>query len=342
MRRSWWRRPSARLVAVLVLAAAVGAGIAADRHGRDGKPGAGPSFDSHFGAVGGGPPIPLTGAYLGAAVAPQPPRHWTQSGRIESMNSFETAVSAKIAIAHVFVSTASQVVTTSNTRFIADGQHLLISWATPDTWRINSGSQDSAIVSMARQISALGVPVFLEPRWEMDRPNLSNVVHSPKDFVAAWKRIRLLFVSHGVSNVSWVWCPIADGFTQKRAPAYYPGDTEVDWICTDPYPLKSYIAGTYEPFSELIRAFMAWASLRDKPVMIGEFGVPQSYGVRRADWLRSAAAYIRSIPQIKAVVYFDGPRSPAQPWENFVLEDDQSALRAFFTIAHDSYFAGAK
>ena len=40
----------------------------------------------------------------------------------------------------------------------------------------------------------------------------------------------------GATNVGWVWCPLATGFTDGRAQKYYPGDDQVDWLCADVYP----------------------------------------------------------------------------------------------------------
>lgn len=283
----------------------------------------------------GGPPVPEEGAYLGAAVSPV---HYTQQSRIDTVRRFNESLGGNIMLAHVYVRWDTPLATPSTIYFANHGHDLLVSWATTDIRRIASGEEDDGIVSMARQVKALGRPIFLEPRWEMDRPNLAATVHSAEDFVAAWERIRLLFAEQAVTNVSWVWCPTAEGFADGRAAAYYPGDALVDWICADGYPDRD----SYQPFADVFRSFLQWASSRSKPVMIGEFGVPKSYHAQRAEWLLDAATYVRSRPQVKALVYFNGPADPGSLGRDYRLQGDEPAMRALRTLAGNGYFIGAK
>lgn len=91
----------------------------------------------------------------------------------------------------------------------------------------------------------------------MDRPNLTQSVHSPEDYVAAWKRIRGIFTEVGATNAGFVWCPHVQGFVDEKrnAAAYYPGDDQVDWLCTDVYPGKEF-----DGFAEQMDTFMAFAA----------------------------------------------------------------------------------
>ncbi|MBO0863533.1 MAG: hypothetical protein J2P16_00475 [Mycobacterium sp.] len=284
------------------------------------------------------PPVPDYGAYLGASVSPD---HYTEQNRIDAMARFERKVGAAMSIAHIYVRWGAPLARPSNVSAVRSGHLLLVSWAITDTRVVSSGSQDAIIESMARQLAALRRPVFLEPRWEMDRPNLAATVHSADDFIAAWDRLRTVFATIAPKNVSWVWCPTAAGFASGRAQAYYPGDNEVDWVCADAYPAQAYIPGTYQSFAASIEAFVQWIGEHTKPAMIGEFGVPKSYGAKRAPWLAAAARYIRSVPQIKAAVYFDGPSGSTpdlQPSNDYRLQGNPTALQAFAAIAHEKYF----
>lgn len=286
----------------------------------------------------GGPAVPAQGAYLGATVWPSA---YDQQSRIDTARDFERELGTPLAIAHVYVTWGSPLATASTTSFARAGQRLLVSWATTDTARIAAGDDDAAIRKMAGEVADFGRPIFLQPRWEMDRPNLASVVHSPQDFVAAWDRIRRIFAEQHVRNVSWVWCPTAQGFATGTAPKYYPGDDEVDWLCADAYPLAPFVAGSYEPLSQLLTPFMTWAATHRRPVMIGEFGVPVSYGEQRASWLEQAARYVRATDQIKALVYYDGPYERADPRVDYWLQDDPAAMAAFAAIAREPYFSGA-
>jgi beta-mannanase len=133
-----------------------------------------------------------------------------------------------------------------------------------------------------------------------------------------------------VDNVAWVWCPTASGFANGTAAAYYPGDNEVNWVCADAYPGP----GPYRSFATVVQPFLDWASHHRKPIMIGEYGVPDTYGPQqRAQWLWGAARAVQDNAQVKALVYFDANAKHA-----YALQAGSPALQAFRGIAHVPYF----
>ncbi len=278
------------------------------------------------------PTPPAQGAYLGAWVGPAV---YTQTNEINAVDALQQQIGRKLSIVHIYLTWQARFPRPSDEAFLNQGSILLISWAGTDTAQINSGADDSWIRTRALQIKALGKPVFLEWRWEMDRPNLRAQMGSGRDFVAAWEHIRAIFAAVGVQNAAWVWCPTANGFIDGRAASFYPGDNEVDWICADAYPPL----GAYEPFASTVDPFLSWASHHRKPVMIGEFGVPESYSAqRRAQWLQAADQVILADHQIKALVYFDA--SPAGPGSeaSFSLDEGSAALAVFRSMARSPYF----
>jgi beta-mannanase len=277
------------------------------------------------------PAPPAQGAYLGAWVGPDV---YTQANEIAAVDSLQTVLGHKLSIVHTYLKWQAPFPTPSDMAFVRQGSTLLISWAGTDTKQIISGADDNWIRTRARQIKALGKPVFLEWRWEMDRPNLRSQEHSGADYVAAWDHIRALFSAVGVTNAAWVWCPTAAGFGDGQAAAFYPGDNEVDWICADAYP--GY--GTNASFATTVTPFLTWASTHGKPVMIGEFGVPESYGTQqRAQWLRAAQHVVLADHQIKALLYFDANPPGQGPAGRYAL-GDTAALSAFRAIADQPYF----
>jgi hypothetical protein len=273
------------------------------------------------------PTPPATGAYFGAWVGPD---NFTQANEINAVNSLQQELGRKLGIVHTYLKWQAPFPTVSDRTFLSQGLTLLISWAGTDTKQIISGTDDAWIRTRAQQIKALDKPVYLEWRWEMDRPNLHDQMHSGADYVAAWDHIRAIFASVGVQNAAWVWCPTGKGFTDGRAAAYYPGDKEVDWICTDAYPYGSYVS-----FAATVNPFLRWASHHGKPVMIGEYGVPETdTGQQRAQWLNAMQQVVRADQQIKAVLYFDAD-SPGQI--TYALRGGK-ALAAFRSIARQPYF----
>jgi hypothetical protein len=283
------------------------------------------------------PTPPAQGAYFGAWVGPGV---FTQANEIGAVDSLQQQIGRKLGIVHTYLQWQARFPTASDLTFASQGSTLLISWAGAPIEQITSGADDGWIRTRARQIKALGKPVFLEWRWEMDRPNLRSQVISGPDYVAAWDHIRAIFAAVGVRNAAWVWCPTAAGFSDGRAAAFYPGDAEVDWVCADAYP--GY--GTDASFAATVKEFLSWASYHDKPVMIGEFGVPESYGAQsRAQWLRAVQQVVLADRQIKALVYFDANPAGNGPQERYSLGGDGAALSAFRSIAEQPYFhpAGA-
>jgi hypothetical protein len=277
------------------------------------------------------PAIPSHGAYFGAWVRWGP---YTQANQIAALDMLQGQLGRRLDIVHTYVKWLGPFPTTSDQVALGQGSMLLVSWAGTDSTAVASGKLDSVIRQRAQEIKAIHRPVFLEWRWEMDRPNLRGIVGPPAEFISAWKHVRKVFAQERVRNVAWVWCPTAKGFAGAgSAPAYYPGDNEVDWICADVYPGP----GPYRSFSEVAQPFLAWASHHRKPVMIGEFGVPQRYSPsQRAQWLRAAAQAVRDDPQVKALVYFDADAAAAA--SGMAIQPGTPPMQAFRAIADNPYF----
>ncbi len=314
------------LIMVLLIAILAGCGQSADR-----------PLPVRSGPLGGGAvAAPSGGAYLGAWVRPVP---GTQAGRVASVTTLQGQLGRPLDIVHTYRKWADPAVTESDRQFVAGGAILLYSWAGTDTRAIAAGRYDAQVLARAAAIRALGRPVLLEWRWEMDRPNLAGEVGDPAAYIAAWKHLRALFTAAGATNASWVWCPTADGFAGGGdAAKYYPGDSEVDWLCADAYPGRQH-----RSFAAVVAPFLRWAAGHAKPVLIGEYGAPDSWGsAARADWLRAATATIKAHPQIRAACYYDSDPVRDHPVENYGLEDDPAALSAFTAMARDPYFNPAR
>ena len=275
-------------------------------------------------------PAPARGAYFGAWVNPS---MYGQHGHIGAVNALQAQIGRRLDIVHTYLRQDGVFPNASDLAWMRQGSMLLVSWALNDTRGIAAGEWDASIRQRAREFKALGKPVFLEWRWEMDRPNIRSQIGTPADYVAAWKHIRLIFAEEHVTNVAWVWCPTARGFASGRAQAYYPGNNEVDWVCADAYPRP----GTQTSFADVVHPFLAWAARHPEPVMIGEYGVPQSYSAEhRAQWLHDAEQTVVHDRQIKALLYFDSNLTGPSPVTSYGL--DAGPLAAFRDIADNRYF----
>jgi hypothetical protein len=283
------------------------------------------------------PSIPAHGAYTGAYVQPA---DYSQHGRIAALHTFQGRLGRRLDIVHQYLQWDAPFPTPSERAMMRQGSTLLLSWAGADTRAIAAGRYDRLIRQRARAIRATHKPVFLEWRWEMNRTALESEIHSPHDYVAAWDHIRSIFTRLHVRNVAWVWCPSSRGFgsnvyASRPAPPFYPGNSEVDWVCADVYPRGA----AYFSFAELAQPFLAWASHIHKPIMIGEYGAPRIYGPQqRAQWLRAAAQTVREDPQIKGIVYFDGDPLGNTSVMEYALDAGSAPFAAFRAVADAPYF----
>jgi hypothetical protein len=288
-------------------------------------------------AVNGGPfdagPFepPESGALVGAWIKPE---ELTHDGRVDAVGSLEKDLGRTLDIVNTYRRFDQMVGTKSDQRFLAKGKTLMVSWATGDNRSITAGQHDDLIRDQAQAIRDVEEPVLLRMRWEMDRPNLRATMWSGEDYVAAWKYVRAIFADEGADNVSWVWCPTAEGFIRGDAPAFYPGDDQVDWTCVD-----VYAGNIFKPIGELMGPFLVWAAQHPKPIVIGEFGVAKAWGsAGRAAWLRDAERTFKANPQIKAVTYFESDPEGNGIKQQFQLTGDKAAFAALKALTQDPYF----
>jgi hypothetical protein len=274
---------------------------------------------------------PKTGAYVGAWIKPA---ELTHVGRLAAVDDMETSLGRKLKIVNTYRRFEQMVGTSSDQEFLAQGATLMVSWATGDNRSIVDGEHDDLIREQADAIRDIHAPVLLRMRWEMDRPNLRATMWSGADYIAAWKYVRNIFRQEGADNVSWVWCPTAEGFRRGDAAAFYPGDDQVDWTCVDVY------AGTeFAPIGQLMGPFLQWAAQHPKPIIIGEFGVAKAWGsADRAAWLADAERTFKANPQIKAIAYFESDPAGNAPTKQFQLTGDEPAFKAFHRLVKDPYF----
>jgi hypothetical protein len=294
-----------------------------------------PHPGGEFPTTGWGPEPPDKGSWLGAWVKPD----WqTPTGRAAALEEFGQQTGAKLTIAHMFHEWQDDFPGPTQQAFQANGKLQMISWAGTDTRSIASGVYDPLIRQRAQEIKDFGSPLLLRWRWEMDRPNLQASVHGPGDYIAAWKHIRAIFTEVGTTNAGFVWCPHVQGFVEsdRDAAAYYPGDDQVDWLCTDVYAGREF-----QGFGEQMDKFMAFAHQHRRPIVIGEFGVtnPGEPGQRGA-WLREAHRYAKAHSQIKAMVYFAAKQNK-KPVYDTTFAADPEGLAAFRELAHDPLFTSA-
>jgi hypothetical protein len=277
---------------------------------------------------------PERGTLLGAWVAPD----WPKPGAAQqAVAGFERRIGRKLAIDHHFYRWSKPYPTWRERADLDAGRIPLISWNGTDTTRIAAGAEDDLIRDRAAAVRDLGRPVLLRWFWEMDGHDAAVSVRSPASFVAAWRRIHKLFAATGATNVAWIWCPNATAFTSGKAPAYYPGNAYVDWICADGYNWAPRRPGdSWQPFADIFADFYAWAAPKGKPLMVAEFGAQERAPGEKARWIADARRAVKQrFPRIAALVYFNEDRE-GYDWR---VETSPSAEAAFRDLARDPYFS---
>ncbi|GIF76240.1 glycosyl hydrolase [Asanoa siamensis] len=269
---------------------------------------------------------PTDKVWVGAWVKPEV---WGQAGRRDAVAKVEKSLGRRFDVINTYRTFDEKFWTDTDKEYVKRGSVVMVSWASGDTRSMVDGRHDEMIRAQAKKIAKAKRPVMMRFRWEMDRPNLQATMWSPEDYVAAWKYTRRIFKEEGATNASWVWCPTAEGFDRGDAPAFYPGDDQVDWTCVD-----VYASSEFKPLDQLMGNFLKWAAERPKPIIIGEFGVSEEWGsAKRAEWIHDATEVFQANPQIRAVAYFDSDPDDNPPTLQFKISDDEAAFGAFRELA---------
>jgi hypothetical protein len=281
------------------------------------------------------------GALLGAYV--DDTGHWVDDATAEAgVTRLEAKLGRTLDIDQHYYAWTDRFPTGLERWDVQQGRIPLMSWSGAKLSDILSGRFDAMIRDRARDVRALGSPVFLRWGWEMNgnwsaHDGSHNGSDGPKLYVAAWRHIHDLFDAEGASNAVWVWSPNAGDVPAARWnhwTHYYPGNAYVDWVGID-----GYNWGTTQPWSR----WTSFASLvapvyRDyagrKPIMVAETGSAERGG-DKAGWLASAARSLKlRFPAVAALVYFD--QNKETDWR---VDSSASALRSFRVLAADPYFA---
>jgi len=290
-----------------------------------------------------GPLSPASGALFGALVNPD---RSTPSSTPAEVAALEAEVGRKLAVINHFYTYKLPVGTQGEAQDIAGGRIPMITWGATDAVRIRNGLEDSWIKQQATRIKNLGGTVFLRYYHEPDGDYRKAMVHTPADYIAAWKHARALFKQVGATNVVWVFCTTTYSFRTKPAvppQSYYPGDANVDWIGGDGYNFAPVKPGAkWNSFSTVFGKWYAWAAQRPKPLMAAEYGVldDPSQPMRKANWYTDMETVVpTSFPLLQAVLAWSTENTKNGLSYDWNVDSSQNAFAAWSAMAHDPYFA---
>jgi hypothetical protein len=177
---------------------------------------------------------------------------------------------------------------------------------------IYGGAYDSYIGQWASGLKAYGGPVLLRFAHEMNGnwyPWSEQVNgNAPGDYVKAFRHVRGLFASAGVTNVQWVWCPNVPYAGSTDLAGLYPGDAYADLVGLDGYnwgTTQSWGSTWVMPDALFGQGLSALAALApSKQVLIAETASAEQGGDKAA-WNQALIQYLAANPSIMGFAWFD-------------------------------------
>jgi beta-mannanase len=293
----------------------------------------------------------MTGRPVGAAPVPrvlagawQPGAPWDGSSRsFANIDALESQLARPLDILHWYAGWADAPAPEVEVirAVIARGALPLITWEPWDYTRgadqpryalsgIARGDFDAYIDRWARDLGALGTPVYLRFAHEMDGDSYPWSArrngNTPGAYIEAWRHVVDRFRERGASNVRFVWCPNVTwtGTTRVAYADLFPGDQYVDVLGLDGYNGGRELDwGGWQSFADIVDTSLAsLARLSQRDVWMCEVGSAEAGG-DKAQWIAEMWAAIARRPRITGLVWFNEAREA--DWR---LESSPSALAA--------------
>jgi hypothetical protein len=201
----------------------------------------------------------------------------------------------------------------------------------------------------AQRIKNFGATVYFIFDHEPDAENL-QVMGTPADYAAAWRKIVSVFRDEGASNARFTWTLTAHSFARtdsRQASEWYPGDEYIDVIAADGYNFfgcRPGVATAWRSFTQIFDPVREFGlSHPSKPLMVAELGSVEDPLVpgRKAQWIADVRTTLESTgwSQFTAVLYWHS-QSRTTPPCMYWLDTSDSALAAFAAMGADAYFLG--
>lgn len=198
-------------------------------------------------------------------------------------------------------------------------------------WReISAGAHDGLLRRRVAFWKSLGGPVVVCLHHE---PELASGYGIPPEYAAAVRRLRAL--CKGVPNVrlAFIASPVAYRDNGARAKEFWPGDDAVDWVGVNAYNWFGCLPGQepeWVPLGNSCRSALSWATIRDKPLMVAEWGSVEDpkNPARKASWITAVGTWAGMNPRVQALSYLHARGSC--PWW---LDSSPESLEAFRKLA---------
>jgi hypothetical protein len=301
------------------------------------KAAAGCSVSSHL--------VPSCGVWFGAI----PP---AQSGAApaQALSDFEQRLGQPVDIVHTYHVGSSPFPDDLERSWANDPVHpreLLINWK-PEfghTWaQVASGAADQQIDKSAAYItsnfrSRFFLSIHHEPEDEVKAA--ANSGYTATDYRNMFRHVALRLRADGVDNAVLVmnYMGFADWGVEPWFDQLYPGDDVVDWIAFDPYATAASSGYTSGTFADMVNRgkSSSWPGMYNwvtgnhpgKPIMLAEWGVADGGSPDlKAQFFNEIPSYLPKFPALKALVYYDSPKTHLGDTRTNSTSQSQEAFNA--------------
>lgn len=162
---------------------------------------------------------------------------------------------------------------------------------------IKHGKYNALIARYAEQVRSYGRPVFINFAPESDNPALPWHISRQNPlahYIDAVRHVQVIFLQHGVNNVSWVWNP----WKAANIPYMFPGDGFADWVGISTVHRAGGDKGN--SFADRFRPFHHKLLPLRKPVVLTSFKMET--GAEGRQWLAGFAASRAIFPELSGVI----------------------------------------
>jgi hypothetical protein len=221
--------------------------------------------------------------------------------------------------------------------------------ADPDSSRyryraIARGAHDDYLRAFAASAREWGGRLLLRFAFEMNGPwfpwSIDRHNNTPRDFIRAWRHVFDVFRGPGgagADNVRFVWSAYLPCRSCRDIRTLYPGDRWVDFAAFDIFEWRAPQQGMERLYGNGVRRLQA---LTTKRILVTETGVSAAAG-NKAEWIsRGYRKVYRTLPSIKAIVYFNIEGAAIGEPEDWRLTNPPEALEAYRDIAMRARFQG--
>jgi hypothetical protein len=193
--------------------------------------------------------------------------------------------------------------------------------------------------------------------WQHE-PSTPQQGGTPAQFVAAWRHVHDYLQAQGVKNLRYTLILTAQNFRNDyngsnspwKASALFPGTQYVDvlgsdgynWDCTNGRPCSP---GAWTSFASVFGATEKFAESKNLPWWATEVGVAEAgwsgannNGNMKAQWLQGMLSTAKTMPNLHAIVYYQGGVGNPGNIAHYNIGSSQAALNAYKAVGHDDFF----